>query len=445
MAEQRKFTFELLTGDIISRPVHAKVGTPLLDANTRLNQEHLAKLEHWKIESVWVRVDEEETRAAETAPVEVDPQPVLVVGSLEHEEPIAWEEISRTAPPMTRTAEEIEAMIADGPAEPEQVVRKMNDTEQFVYDKAEIQEAKKIIDEIHRAAVHETKKAISGIARRHDSNLDDLRRTITMLVDNGISNKQVLGALASLSTYNDYLLAHSVTSTVYAILTGYILGLDHAELYELAEGCLLHDVGMSRINPEIWKKTSRLSLEEHLEVQKHTIYGADVLHEVKGLSYPAKVIAYQHHERHDGSGYPKGRSGMRIHEFARIVAVVDTYAAMTSPRPHRDRLLGYDAMKYILAASNASYDAAIVRAFLKGMALYPIGSRVELSNGTIAFVVSSNPAAPFRPHVKVMVDEAGRNTGQDGDIIDLMRVKDIGINKQLVDTQEDRVELWKAF
>lgn len=441
-AEQRKFTFELLVGDIVTRPVYAKNGNPLLDTNTLLNSEHISKLESWSVEQVWVRGnDEQETKAEFTVD---DEAPFLNLGSLEAEEPISWEDLSKDTRPMAQTSEQIAARI-DGFEIAPPVDRILRDPEPFVYDRNEITDAKKLVHEVQRKAISETKRVISEIAQRGDLNLDSLRNIIVNLVDNSISHRQVLGAITTLAQHEDYLLAHSVSSTVYALLVGHTMGLSREELLELAECTLLHDIGMSRISPSIWKKNGKINFQEQLEIQKHTIFGADVLHETSGISFVVELVAYQHHERLDGTGYPKGNAGRRIHEYAKIVSVVDAYSAMTSARPYRDKMLGYDAMKHILISSNTLFESSIVKAFLRAMALYPIGSRVELSNGMIGFVVSSNATAPYRPMIKVMRDENGRNTGGDGDVIDLMKIKDIGILRPLVDTAEDRMELWKAF
>lgn len=430
--EEKKFTFELLVGDVVTRAVRAKNGTPLLDANTTLNSEHIEKLERWQVPDVWV------IGAAETSSF-----PAL--GTLEAEDPIEWSEITKDPPPMTRSVEALEAAMEERAAIRHPVNRVFHDPEPFVYDKANVHEAKQIMHEAHQRAVRETKKVISQIARREESNIAELRRMIVTLVDNGVSNRQVASALTSLTQYGDVLLAHSVSTTVYAILTGYMMGFSREELYELAECCLLHDIGMSRVSSKIWMKHVPLNADEMLEIQKHTLRGADVLHDTSGISFIAELAAYQHHERFDGSGYPKGRTGLHIHEYSRIIAMVDAYTAMTSDRPWRAKRLGYEVMKFILASSNILFDPSVVKAFLRGMALYPIGSQVALSNGSVGLVVSSNPTAPYRPHVKVMQDENGRATGADGDIIDLMREREIAINCPIEVGPEDRIELWRAF
>jgi HD-GYP domain-containing protein (c-di-GMP phosphodiesterase class II) len=450
--EYRKFTFELLTGDTVTRPVFTKDGQILVGANTTLTHDAIKQLERFGIEQIWVKEDESASAAKTSGPDTADPPPAATadaplfsLGSLEGEDPIVWDEIAAAAPDVERPAEQIEKELEERAVVRPALTRTPVTPPPFVYDRAEVKEAKKVVLEVHRRTLKETRKAVAAIGRRDHANLDGLHSMIIQLVDTGLSNKQVLSALTSLSHFDDYLLAHAVTSTVYAILTGYMMGLSQTELYELGEACLLHDIGMSRVPSAIWQKPAALARDEMLEIQKHTIFGADILHEIKGVSFMAELVAYQHHERHDGSGYPKGRKGISIGEYARIVGMVDVYAAMTADRPHREKMLGYDAMNHILASSSTLFDPTVVKAFLRSMALYPIGSLVELSNGATGIVVAANALFPYRPHVKITKDEKGVEAGEDGDIVDLLAAKELGIVRPLAAATATREQIWKAF
>jgi HD-GYP domain-containing protein (c-di-GMP phosphodiesterase class II) len=451
-AELRKFTFELLTGDIVTRPVFGRSGQILVGANTALTTEAIKQLEQFGIDQIWVEEPESGVAGgkAESAGARQEAEPAadapcFSLGTLEREEPIAWDEFPPAAPEEIRSNDEIEKEIEERAVIRPVLNRVPITPPPFVYDRAEIREAKKAVLEVHHRTLKETRKAVAAIGRREHANLDGLRRMIIQLVDTGLSNKQVLSALTSLSSFDDYLLAHAVTTTVYSILTGYMMGLSQNELYELGEACLLHDIGMSRVPSSIWQKPAVLARDEMFDIQKHTIYGADILHEIKGVSFTAELVAYQHHERHDGSGYPKGRKGISIGEYARIVGIVDVYAAMTADRPYREKMLGYDAMNHILASSSSLFDPNVVKAFLRSMALYPIGSLVELSNGSTGIVVAANALFPYRPHVKITRDEKGIEAGEDGDIIDLLSAKELGIVRPLVTEKAIREKIWKAF
>lgn len=137
------------------------------------------------------------------------------------------------------------------------------------------------------------------------------------------------------STRNNYLLSHSLNVAYISLILAGLAGLTDEELFELAVAALVHDAGMAKIPADIWNAPRKLDLNEYFTVQKHTIYGLDALSEISKLSRTVTFVAYQHHEKVDGSGYPKCRTMHLISDYARIVALADVYDALTSPRPYR--------------------------------------------------------------------------------------------------------------
>ena len=153
-------------------------------------------------------------------------------------------------------------------------------------------------------------------------------------------------------------------------------------------GALLHDVGMLLIPEEIRFKKGRLSKDEWYEVQKHAILGMHVLEKIPNLPESALYVAYQTHERENGKGYPKQRTGRFIHAFAKIVQVADVYESLCSQRDYRPPYLPYRAMELLIKMSVRNLlSIDFVKAFLAYASLFPIGSVVELSNHCIARVV----------------------------------------------------------
>jgi HD-GYP domain-containing protein (c-di-GMP phosphodiesterase class II) len=191
-------------------------------------------------------------------------------------------------------------------------------------------------------------------------------------------------------------------------------------------GALLHDIGMVRVPSYIIEKEGELTSDEYNRVKTHTVYGYRVVLNEIGMENDIADIVMQHHEMYDGSGYPRKLKGKDISVYARIVAVCDVYAAMIKKRSYREEYLSYNAMKNILGGSNRKYDPDIVKAFLSNMAIYPVGSVVQLNNGVIAKVISANPELPLRPKVVVVIDEFGVKPGT-GTIIDLETEKSIFI------------------
>lgn len=394
--EKRISLDEVREGMILARPVISEDRSVLLEAEAVLTGFQIGRLRDWRIRSVAVQ-----SRPGEGAmpPEAIDAFVGRLEASIEKRlsgrTPIEREARSPGASPFRRD----EAAAGRRRAVPLRA------------------RALRVADDTFRS-----------LRRRDDPDVVPIRGLIESLVDAGLENRHVFTSVVAVQAYDDHLLDHAVKSTVHAILIGYFLGFSTEELYELAECTLLHDVGMTRVPAAIWKKEGAIDQNEFLEIQKHVIYGADLLVDVPGLSRWADVVAYQHHERHDGSGYPKGRAGRLVFEYARIVGLADAYAGMTAPRPHRERMLGYEAMKSILDASDRLFDPKIVRAFLAVMALYPLGSLVALSTGEIAVVVAANPDHPYRPTVKVIRDAAGRRTPEGEEpILDLLGRPDVVI------------------
>jgi HD-GYP domain-containing protein (c-di-GMP phosphodiesterase class II) len=209
---------------------------------------------------------------------------------------------------------------------------------------------------------------------------------------------------------------HCVNVALLSMTVASQLGLDPQQMNEVGLGAMLQDIGMVRVPDEIRLAERPLSDNERLEIEHHPIYTLNYLENIRGLPPPASFVGYQVHERLDGSGYPRRRSGMLIHLYAKIVGVVDTYSAMISSRPYRPAMLPYEAARKILIeGSRDKFDRAVVRAFLDSMSLFPVASHVQLSNGNIAKVIRAVPGAHTRPVVEV-VDAEYNPTGQ---IVDL--------------------------
>lgn len=221
---------------------------------------------------------------------------------------------------------------------------------------------------------------------------------------------------------------NAINSTVLALLTGGSLQMVKHKLLQLATATLLHDVGMLRLPREIIDKKGKLDSEELRQVRTHPIHSYRII--TKELRYPEDIgiAALQHQERFDGQGYPKGLAGKGIVLAARIIAVADAFEAMVSKRPYRSPMIGYTAMRTILGDNSRRFDPDILKVFIRTMGIYPIGSVVVLNNSCVGRVVQTNPQAPLRPKVKIMIDEMGREFPHDkGKVIDLQQTREVFI------------------
>jgi hypothetical protein len=188
-----------------------------------------------------------------------------------------------------------------------------------------------------------------------------------------------------------------------AMAIGASLGLDEPTLGELGLGCVVHDSGMLRVQNDLYRGAREVPTREFMAIAKHPIYSLDLLSPTfADVPNGARMVVYQMHERVNGSGYPRGRSALSIHLLAKISAVADAYVALVSPRPHREGMAPYFALKQILiAARDGLFDQTVVRALLNTISLFPLGSYVGLNDGSIAKVVRSNGGSYDRPVVEV--------------------------------------------
>ncbi|MCX7923948.1 MAG: HD-GYP domain-containing protein [Clostridia bacterium] len=249
------------------------------------------------------------------------------------------------------------------------------------------------------------KKLMESCAFTNSINTSKVKELIDRIIDELLTNEDILLNLTDLKTVDDYTFEHSVNVCILALITGIGLGYNHLRLKDLGTGAILHDIGKLRIPESILKKPSQLTVEEFEEIKKHTVYGYEILKNNKNVSMISAFIAFGHHERYDGSGYPLQLRGENIHQCARIVAVADVYDALTSDRVYRKKLRPHEAVEYITSLGTRHFDAEIIESFTKYIALYPVGTGVLLSTREKALVVRNNRNVPTRPVVKIIYDE----------------------------------------
>jgi HD-GYP domain-containing protein (c-di-GMP phosphodiesterase class II) len=229
-----------------------------------------------------------------------------------------------------------------------------------------------------------------------------------------VADRDLALNLPNMRTAHDYLLGHSLGVTVLSASVAASMGYNREQVLGMAFAAYLHDIGMLKVPPEIVGRAGKLTPAELVQVRHHPVHSLDILQRLVGRrsGIPAfvPIVAYQTHECEDGSGYPKGRKACIIHDFARILSVCDAYEAMTSRRAWREPLLPYHAMEQVISsASRGIRSREVVRALLRYISLFPIGSWVELSDGAVARVVAASESDFSRPAVSVIF-RGGRRT-----------------------------------
>ena len=227
---------------------------------------------------------------------------------------------------------------------------------------------------------------------------------------------------------------HSAQTAMLAMSIGTILGLSKDELMDLGIGCFVHDIGMLRIEADLVNSKRSLGQMEFLEITKHPALTFDMVRYNKSVTNGARMVAYQMHERCNGSGYPRQRHARQIHQLAKIAAVSDVYLALVSPRPYRAGRLPYHAMETVLhEARKGLFDADVVRCLLETVSLFPIGSFVELNDTRIARVLRANRGNYTKPVVEAWYP--GQLQG-DPQIVDLSQEQGLNVTRPLPRIEE---------
>ena len=264
-------------------------------------------------------------------------------------------------------------------------------------------------EEVRVKAVAKVQQVFRDFRITHQLNADRLQNTARQIVAEVLSNSKVMLHMTEIRTHDDYTFVHSVQVCAISVLIGTVMGYPNAKLMELALGALLHDVGKMMIPQEILNKPGKLDSEEMEVIRLHPEKGFEFLRQKHPtLSLLAMHVAFQHHEKYDGSGYPRGLQKKDIHEYARIVAIADVYDALVSDRPYRVGMLPHEAYEILMALVDAHLDGEILILFLRNLAVYPVGCVVQLNTGDFGVVIDVRSGLQWRPVLRLIADKQRR-------------------------------------
>ena len=239
-------------------------------------------------------------------------------------------------------------------------------------------------------------------------------------------NEEVISIMSDILISDDYVFSHSVNVTIYALALANEMNLPTKQIKTLGLGAMLHDVGKVFIPDKVLNKKGRLTNEEFQIIQTHPEKGFEFLRKSSSIPLLVAHCAFQHHERLDGSGYPRGITSPEIHPFGKILGVADVFDAVTSNRVYRDAMLPQEGLDILYSGSGTLFDQEMVRTFRKTIAVYPNGVTVELSDKRTAVVVKQNSPLYERPIVRVFKEEDTEVTPYE---LDLANVLDVTIVK----------------
>lgn len=221
-------------------------------------------------------------------------------------------------------------------------------------------------------------------------------------------NPNALMCMTKIREKDTYLLEHSLNVAILLANFGIHAGLDEEQVQELALSGFLHDIGKIKIPDEILHKPGRLNDQEMTIMKDHVYYGTKVLIE---MGIPDSIVETigQHHERLDGYGYPDGLRGDEITQFGRMIAIVDTYDAITADRCYKAGMSSKKALQILMQDAPEKYDEELVKQFVQCIGIFPVGSLVKLNNEKIAMVLKQHPVHATKPLVKIFYSIRGNH------------------------------------
>ncbi len=236
---------------------------------------------------------------------------------------------------------------------------------------------------------------------------DRLKSAVTSMTESVLRNPDALLLFSQLRTKGEYTESHALDVSIYMITFGRFLQLEPGQIEFLGYLGLLQDVGKVRLPKELLEKRGRLSIEEFERAKLHVNYSVEILRATPGLPGDLARIAALHHERHDGSGYPKGLRGSEIGMIGSIAAIVDTFDALTVKRPYADPVSPSAAISMLYKWRGVFFDAHLVEQFIRCIGIFPVGSLVELNTGEVGVVIAQNLTKRLLPRVMVIRDPQG--------------------------------------
>lgn len=218
-------------------------------------------------------------------------------------------------------------------------------------------------------------------------------------------NKNALNLLASTKIHENYVFNHSLNVSIYACQLALANGLPLKNVEEIGLGAILHDLGKVQVPLEILNKPSELTKEENALVKQHCEQGFEILRKIHEIPLPVAHCALQHHERIDGTGYPRGLRGDEIHKYAKIISVADVFDTVTNPRAFKPAVMPHQGLEILYAGSGTQFDMHQVNLFRDCIAIYPPGLTVRLNDGRTGIVSKYNYQAVGRPEIRIIKSE----------------------------------------
>lgn len=272
-------------------------------------------------------------------------------------------------------------------------------------------------------------QVVKGARKGRPINIDLLHHSVAPMIESVQRNPDAMAWLGFLRKRERGAYVYTMSRAVWAVIMGREIGLEGRRLSNLVVGALLLDIGNLHIPETISAKDGALTQEEFDIVRMHVDYGIEILSKSPGVSDEILDMVCFHHERLDGSGYPKRCEGDEIPPFGRIAGVIDCYDAMISKRPYASQKCAYDAVRMLNQSAGVDFQQEVIEQFIRAIGMFPTGSLVELNTGEVALVIEQDKAHRLRPKIMVLRD-ADKQPVPSGKEMQLSKLPDQPDNKK---------------
>jgi putative nucleotidyltransferase with HDIG domain len=230
---------------------------------------------------------------------------------------------------------------------------------------------------------------------------------VDSLADEVSQNRTALLALTTLKNYDSYTFTHMVNVSILTMGQARGLGIEGPLLREFGLAALLHDIGKVKTPSEILNKAEKLTEHEFEVLRRHTVDGAEILRRTPEIPALAPVVAFEHHLRLDGAGYPFGVNRPTLNLGTMLCGIADVYDAMRSQRVYQEAFPTDRILAVLQRNDGKQFDQHLVRRFSQLVGIYPAGNLVQLNTGEVAVVLKTYPPDPYRPRVRLLFDAGG--------------------------------------
>jgi putative nucleotidyltransferase with HDIG domain len=261
---------------------------------------------------------------------------------------------------------------------------------------------------VWHAAREESLRILQAVKLGQELDIGAVKTVIKDCVESMLRNPTAMLWLARIKNSDDYTAEHSLRVSILSIALARELGLPTYELEQIGICGMLHDVGKIKVPNEILNKPGILTDEERCIMQSHATEGRKLLMSNQQVAPSAVDVAYSHHERVDGKGYPRGLDASKIPYYAKIIAVADSYDAINSDRVYSKGKSSLATLCILLEAVNSHFDEEIVVNFTRMIGIYPPGEIVELTNGEVGIIIGCPPGNKLKPKVLRVLDAEKR-------------------------------------